>query len=77
MFLFLADDGLFRHLVGRTVGQHGARLFLQKAQLVEGRVPFVVGHAFAFATIIIGGSLVQQVDEILHFLDFLFHSFEY
>ena len=62
----LTGGGVGRYLMRRRVGQHHARLLFETAQLVEHRVPLVVGHQFATTVIIGVGSPVELVNELPH-----------
>ena len=76
MLLFLADRGVGRHTVGGRIGQHHARLALQLFQLVELRVPLLVGHEFSTTIIICVGSAVELLDECPHLNSYVhFHDF--
>ena len=73
MRLLLARHVVRTDFVRRRLGQHDARLLLERLHLVEQRVPFVVGHQLATAVVIGVRRFVQLRDPRAHLFKFLVH----
>ena len=59
-------------IYGRGIWKDSASLFFQLLKLVEGSIPFMVGHELALSIVISVGRLVEPFDESLHDFELIF-----